>query len=218
MEKDYLLISGIQHFSFCRRQWALIHIENQWKENQLTAEGRVLHDRVHDNHVVTKNKGVITVRGISVRSEQLMIVGECDAVELIPDANGIELNKRPGKWRIYPVEYKRGKTKSDDCDRLQLAAECMCLEEMLSCQIPKGSLFYGEARHREEVDINSELRTRLRDMLKEMHGYYARGYTPRVKPTKACKNCSLSDLCLPELTKKQNVSSYIKRHVLEDEI
>ena len=138
MEKDYLLISGIQHFSFCRRQWALIHIENQWKENQLTAEGKVLHERVHDSHVITKRKDVITLRGIPVRSEELMIVGECDAVELIPDENGFELKGRTGKWHIHPVEYKRGKTKSDDCDRLQLAAECMCLEEMLSCHVLKG--------------------------------------------------------------------------------
>ena len=215
MEKDYLLISGIQHFSFCRRQWALIHIENQWKENQLTAEGKVLHERMHDIHIITKRKDVITLRGIPVRSEELMIVGECDAVELIPDENGFELKGRTGKWHIHPVEYKRGKTKSDDCDRLQLAAECMCLEEMLSCHVLKGSLYYGEARHREDVDINTELRTKLCNMIKEMHGYYDRGYTPRAKPAKACKNCSLSDICLPELTKKQNVHDYIKRHVQE---
>ena len=218
MDSDYLMISGIQHFSFCRRQWALIHIEEEWKENQLTAEGRIIHDRVHDNQLITQRRGVITVRGIPVRSERLKITGQCDAVELIQDKDGIELKGRIGKWSIHPVEYKRGNNKINDCDRLQLAAECVCLEEMLSCEISSGSIYYGQTKRREEVHISSELREQLEEVLEEMHSYYARGYTPKVKPTTSCKSCSLKDICIPDLIKKQDPYSYIKSHVQEEEV
>lgn len=218
MEEDYLLISGIQHFCFCKRQWALIHIENSWNENRLTAEGRLLHDKVHQEDITTKRDGIITVRGLRVRSDRLMLVGTCDAVELIPDEGGITLSKREGKWRIHPVEYKRGRPKTDDSDRLQLAAECICLEEMLSCRIEEGSLFYGETRHRERVAIDDSLHDRLNSMVAEMHSYYRKQYTPKVKTGKYCDNCSLKELCLPRLMKKESVSEYIQRHIHEDSV
>lgn len=214
--EDFLLISGIQHFSFCRRQWALIHIENQWNENGLTAEGRVMHNRVHDAQLVSNRNNVITIRGIPVSSERLKITGQCDAVELIPDAEGIELRNRKGRWRIHPVEYKRGRSKVEDCDRLQLAAQCVCLEEMLCYSIRSASLFYGESRRREEVDISEELRTELLELLTEMRGYYDRKFTPRVRPSKICNSCSLINICLPKLMDKKDVGSYIKRHMRDD--
>lgn len=210
---DYLLISGIQHFSFCRRQWALIHIDNQWEENALTAEGRAMHERVHNNRIITKRNGVITLRAVPISSEKMMISGQCDAIELIPDDNGIEIYGRSGKWRIHPVEYKRGRSKSDNCDRLQLTAECMCLEEMLTCSIYTGSLFYGQTGHREEVTIDMALRSQLQAMLSEMREYYERSYVPKVKPSKKCKNCSLSNACLPKLMRKTAVNSYIESHI-----
>ena len=151
MEEDYLLISGIQHFSFCRRQWALIHIENRWDENQLTAEGRAMHARVHEAGMTTKRGGIITLRGLPVRSNRLMISGVCDAVELIPDDKGIPIRGRKGTWKIHPVEYKHGKTKKHDSDRLQLAAQSVCLEEMLACRIESASLYYGETRRWIEI-------------------------------------------------------------------
>ena len=218
MEQDYLLISGIQHFCFCKRQWGLIHIENSWNENRLTAEGRLLHDRVHQEDTTTKRNGIITLRGLRIRSERLMIAGACDAVELIPDEEGITLSTKEGRWRIHPVEYKRGKSKTDDSDRLQLAAECICLEEMLSCRIEEGSLFYGETRHRECVMIDDSLRKRLESIVAEMMGYYQRKYTPRVKSGQYCNNCSLKDICLPKLMKTKSVSEYIAKHIHEDSI
>ncbi len=216
MEEEYLLISGIQHFVFCRRQWALIHIEDAWEENQLTAEGRLMHDKVHDADLTTVRNGIVILRGLPVRSDRLMITGVCDAVELIPDDNGISFSGRNGRWKVHPVEYKHGTVKTSDCDRLQLAAECVCLEEMLSCEITDASIYYGGTRHRENVTIDDDLRKQLDHMVSEMWGYYRRKYTPKVKPGKACNSCSLVNICIPKLMKERNVSNYIRAHLVEE--
>ena len=219
-EDEFLMLSGIQHFSFCRRQWALIHIEGKWCENRLTAEGRHNHHRVHDESVVDIRNGVITMRGLRVYSRAYGISGECDAVEFQPtDDDGIVLNGRDGVWAPAPIEYKRGSSKVSDCDRLQLVAQIMCLEEMLSCKIDYGYLFYFETRRREKVDATQELRDTLKDMLEEMHAYMNREYTPKVKPSVACRNCSLNTECLPQIMKKkESVATYIKKHIEEDVI
>ncbi len=217
-QDDDLQLSGIQHFSFCRRQWALIHIEDQWQENGLTAEGRVQHDRVHDESISDFRGGVLTLRGMRIRSDRLRVSGVCDAVEFTPDPDGIALRGREGVWRPCPVEYKHGAGKLSDCDRLQLAAQALCLEEMLCCEIPAGALFYWKTRRRERVEIDAGLREKTERMLREMREYYDRHYTPRVKPGKACESCSLSDACLPRLLRKgeaASVAEYVRRHAAE---
>ena len=217
-QDDDLQLSGIQHFSFCRRQWALIHIEDQWQENGLTAEGRVQHDRVHDESISDFRGGVLTLRGMRIRSDRLRVSGVCDAVEFTPDPDGIALRGRKGLWRPCPVEYKHGAGKLSDCDRLQLAAQALCLEEMLCCEIPAGALFYWKTRRRERVEIDAGLREKTERMLREMREYYDRHYTPRVKPGKACESCSLSDACLPRLLRKgeaASVAEYVRRHAAE---
>ena len=217
-QDDDLQLSGIQHFSFCRRQWALIHIEDQWQENGLTAEGRVQHDRVHDESISDFRGGVLTLRGMRIRSDRLRVSGVCDAVEFTPDPDGIALRGREGVWRPCLVEYKHGAGKLSDCDRLQLAAQALCLEEMLCCEIPAGALFYWKTRRRERVEIDAGLREKTERMLREMREYYDRRYTPRVKPGKACESCSLSDACLPRLLRKgeaASVAEYVRRHAAE---
>ena len=217
-QDDDLQLSGIQHFSFCRRQWALIHIEDQWQENGLTAEGRVQHDRVHDESISDFRGGVLTLRGMRIRSDRLRVCGVCDAVEFTPDPDGNALRGREGLWRPCPVEYKHGAGKLSDCDRLQLAAQALCLEEMLCCEIPAGALFYWKTRRRERVEIDAGLREKTERMLREMREYYDRRYTPRVKPGKACESCSLSDVCLPRLLRKgeaASVAGYVRRHAAE---
>lgn len=217
-QDDDLQLSGIQHFSFCRRQWALIHIEDQWQENGLTAEGRMQHDRVHDESISDFRGGVLTLRGMRIRSDRLRVSGVCDAVEFTPDPDGIALRGREGLWRPCPVEYKHGAGKLSDCDRLQLAAQALCLEEMLCCEIPAGALFYWKTRRRERVEIEAGLREKTERMLREMREYYDRRYTPRVKPGKACESCSLSDACLPRLLRKgeaASVAEYVRRHAEE---
>ena len=208
-EEDWLQLSGLQHFAFCRRQWALIHIENQWAENFRTVDGHLMHERVHDQEFRESRGDRLTVRGLAIHSAQLGISGQCDAVEFQRDPDGISLRDREGVWQPYPVEYKRGKPKEDNADELQLCAQAMCLEEMLCCTVPEGALYYGEPRRRTVVQFTPELRQQVQDSLTEMHQLYQRRYTPKVKPSKACSACSLKDLCLPKLMSRKKVADYL---------
>lgn len=215
--EDLLPLSGIQHFVFCRRQWALIHVERQWQENALTAEGRLLHQRTDDPFFSETRKGVITARAMPVASYRLGLMGVCDVVEFTRSPEGARLPGREGLYQPAPVEYKRGKEKRDACDEAQLCAQAMCLEEMLALDIPLGYLFYGETRRRVEVALDAELRTLVASMAQEMHAYFQRGYTPRVKPSKACRSCSLADVCLPGLQENTVAASrYIARQIEAD--
>ena len=208
-EEDYLQISGIQHFAFCRRQWALIHIEGLWAENTRTVAGEALHERAHDDTMDAMRAGVLTVRGMPVQSRVLGVSGSCDIVEFHPDPDGVTLAGREGRWRAYPVEYKRGEPKQNDCDRLQLCVQALCLEEMLLSPVPEGALYYGETRRREAVTLDEALREAARAMLEEMHQDAARRYTPKPKRTKACNSCSLRDACLPALGKTVSAAKWL---------
>lgn len=208
-EDDYLVLSGLQHFAFCRRQWALIHVESQWDENLRTVEGSLMHEKAHDPSFSESRGDSVILRGVSIHSASLGVSGQCDVLEYHRGNKGIPLSGREGLWQPYPVEYKRGAPKENAADRLQLCAQAMCLEEMLCCEIEEGALFYGETRRREIVAFSDELRNTVREYLREMHNYAERGYTPKVKPTKSCNACSLKELCLPKLLKKTSVKAYI---------
>ena len=215
-EEEFLQLSGLQHFTFCRRQWALIHIEQQWTENVFTAKGSLFHEKVHDSYSSEKRKDTIISRGMPVHSRILGISGECDVVEFtrMDTADmGITLPGREGLYVVHPVEYKRGRSKPTDEDRMQLTAQVMCLEEMLCTEIPEAGLFYGETRRREHVEITKELKSQCRKLLQEMHQLYDRGYTPKVKKTKKCEACSLKDICLPKLEKRKTVTAYISEYM-----
>jgi CRISPR-associated exonuclease Cas4 len=211
---ELLPLSGIQHFVFCRRQWALIHVERQWQENVLTAEGKLMHDRADDPYFSEVRKGVIITRSMPVASYRLGLIGVCDIVEFTPSHDGVKLHGREGSYLPAPVEYKHGKMKFDRSDEAQLCAQVLCLEEMLPVHIPMAYLYYGKTRRRVEVEISEELRRFVVEMSAEMHSYYEKGRTPRVKPSKACKSCSLVDICLPELQGKvMAASKYIQMHI-----
>jgi CRISPR-associated exonuclease Cas4 len=211
---DLLPLSGIQHFLFCRRQWALIHIEQQWKDNVLTVEGKLLHKRTDDPFFTETRKGVVTARAVPIASYRLGLVGVCDVVEFTASPEGVRLPGREGLYLPAPVEYKRGREKSDPCDEAQLCAQAMCLEEMLVVAIPTGYLYYGETRRRVEVALTAELRQLVGEMSEEMHAYFQRGYTPRVKTSKACRSCSLADICLPKLQENAvPASQYIRQQI-----
>jgi CRISPR-associated exonuclease Cas4 len=213
-QDDLLPLSGIQHFLFCRRQWALIHVEQQWKENALTAEGRIMHKRADDPFFTETRNGIVTARSVPVASYRLGLSGVCDVVEFISSSDGVRLLNRNGLYLPTPIEYKRGKEKHDHSDETQLCAQAMCLEEMLSTPIPQGYLYYGETRHRVEIEFTPELRTLVQDMSAEMHNYFSRGYTPKVKTHKGCRSCSLADVCLPVLQGKVIAASrYIKQQI-----
>lgn len=216
-EDDYLMISGIQHFKFCRRQWALIHIEQQWEENAHTVTGELMHKKVHDPSLKEKRKDIIIARALPVVSRKLGISGECDLVEFHKSEEGIRLHRHRGLYTVYPVEYKKGKPKLSEEDKLQLAAQTMCLEEMFCTEIPEGAIFYGETRRRETVIMTEDLRDEVIRMFQEMHEYYARQYTPKVRYSKACNACSLKEICLPKLGKTVSVKAYIEQNLKEED-
>ena len=203
-EEDFLQLSGIQHFAFCRRQWALSYIEMQWQENVRTAEGRILHEKAHDPLLKEKRGDLLIVRAMPVHSREMGVSGECDVVEFHKAPEGISLAGREG-------------TKTDDSDILQVAAQAMCLEEMLCCKIPKGYIYYGETKHRVEVVFTDEVREKVKKAFTEMHKYYEQRYTPKVKISKRCNACSLKDICVPVLNKRKSVSTYIDKMLSEKE-
>lgn len=216
-EEDYLMLSGIQHFAFCRRQWALIHIEQQWDDNDRTTAGELMHKKAHDEGSFEKRGDLLIVRGLRIASHELGLSGQCDVVEFHRDEKGIELFGYDGRWKPVPVEYKHGTPKENNADELQLCAQAICLEEMFQTHLPEGYLYYGENRRRSHVELTEILRDEVRKASKEMHDLFRRGYTPNVKPSKRCRACSLENLCVPKLQKAASVRSYIEQNMKMDD-
>lgn len=215
-EDEFLMLSGIQHYAFCRRQWALIHIEQQWQENERTVDGRILHEKTHDETIRETRNDVIITRGMRVFSKMLGTQGNCDVVEFHNNDSGVEVFGRKEKYIPVPIEYKRGEPKEYNADELQLCAQAICLEEMLFCEIPRGYLYYGRTRRRTTVEFTGLLREQVRETFQEMHVMFKRGYTPKVKISKACKACSLTEVCLPKLNKNLSAKKYLEQHVREE--
>ncbi|KMY68408.1 CRISPR-associated protein Cas4 [Desulfocarbo indianensis] len=203
-EADLIPISALQHWVFCPRQCGLIHLEGSWEENPLTAQGRLLHEKAHEAGV--EQRGPVRVeRGLALRSLALGLTGKADVVEFHPEGAG---------WRPYPVEYKRGRPKDHDADRLQLCAQAMCLEEMLNTPVPAGALFYGANRRREEVVFSGGLREAVERAAREVRDMLASGRLPRPSPGPYCRSCSLVELCLPRQTGAgDSASGYLRRQM-----
>jgi len=217
-EDDYLQVSGIQHFAFCRRQWALIHIEEIWSENWRTTEGKLLHEKAHDAYRSESRGEVVITRAVPIHSPTLGLSGECDIVELRrDDKKGVPLRGHDGKYRIYPVEYKRGSPKEGTCDLLQLTAQAMCLEEMLCCTISEGALYYFEVRRRQHIVFTEDMRNAVRQYTAEMHDTFSRRYLPKPHRTKSCNACSLHDECLPKLEKTESAKAYNDHNFSEED-
>lgn len=205
-DEELLMLSGVQHFAFCRRQWALIHIEQRWQENYLTASGQVVHQRAHNEEMRERRGSLLVVRGLFVRSCELGLSGVCDVVEFRQDDKGVPLAGEEGLWMPIPVEYKRGRAKDGECDRLQVCAQAMCLEEMLGCDIDSGFLFYKQTQSREQVRFTADLRDSVRGAVTEMHQLFRRGHVPRVRKGRHCAACSLAEQCLPSLQRRSALS------------
>lgn len=202
-EDDLLMLSALQHLLFCPRQCALIHIEQLWQENRLTAEGCILHERVHTAAKESRRKVRIEF-DMPIRSLELGLIGRADVVEFHLLKNGV--------WQPYPVEYKRGRPKKDDSDRVQLCAQAVCLEEMLSVDVPTGALYYGKKKRRTEVEFDQQLRQTTREAAHELHVLLDSGQTPPPRYSRRCENCSFVGLCLPKtMGKKNRVAGYMKR-------
>lgn len=210
-EDQFLPLSGLQHIAFCERQWALIHIEQQWEEDGRTAEGRIMHEKVHDPEYKSYKPGVVVVRGMKLQSSSLGIYGVADIVEFIKseDGSGIVLPGKKGLYLPRPVEYKRGKSKKGDYDRIQLCAQAICLEEMLQCYIEQADLYYGETRSRETVILGEQLRDEVKRLSEHMHSLYSEGITPKPdKKLSLCKKCSMFNICIPNMRTKTSVKNY----------
>ena len=202
-EDEMLQLSGIQHYVFCPRQWALIHIEQQWADNSLTVEGALLHENV-DNPFVRETNGsrTITLRGVRLASPVLGFSGIADAIEIYPHENAPTAKQALLKSKLYdalPIEYKRGKPKITDCDIIQVTTQAMILEEMLGITIRKGAVFYWETRHREYFDITDELKEQTKKTAFDMHVAFNNSLIPKAVKKSYCKNCSLFDNCMPSL-------------------
>ncbi len=215
-DDDLIMISGIQHYAFCPRQWALIHVERQWAENVKTTEGHFLHERVDDPNEREKRKDTITIRAVSLVSYELGLYGIADVVEYhrTSEVKGIILENQTGRWIPFPVEYKLGEPKPDNRDEVQLCAQAMCLEEMHRITISDGALFYGKTRRRVNVSFTPMLKDAVKEFAATMHLLVEKGETPRPVYMPHCKSCSLVNICMPkELDSRKSVRSYLKSNL-----
>ena len=196
-ESDYIMLSALQHYPFCPRQCALIHIEQLWAENRYTAEGKVLHERA-DSGKSQQRGGVRIVRSLPISSQKHGLSGQADVVEFHADGN------------VCPVEYKRGRPKQDRCDEVQLCGQALCLEEMLAVSIDSGALFYGQRRRRKDVLFDSGLRKLTLEILAATRQMIAAGRTPAAVYSKKCGSCSMLHLCLPKIcSAEHSVQRYL---------
>lgn len=211
-DDDCVAISGLQHLAFCPRQWGLIHLDQEWEENRLTAEGKTLHERV-DSGYKEFRQGLKQFSGLHVRSLQLGLYGKLDVLEAFRSEVApieIPLLGLSGNWMLRPVEFKRGQPKKHDADEVQLCAQALCLEEMAGVKIASGSIFYGEIRRRVEVEISLRLRERTRELAAQAHSLLASGILPGVDFQAHCKSCSLVSRCMPRSGQNQRLMSYSK--------
>lgn len=218
-DDDMLMLSGIQRYRFCPRQWALIHIEQQWDDNRLTAEGELMHKHVDNPFYRQKCGEFISLRSVNVASHELGLYGITDVVELHPtnvEDNSIAHPRYPGRWMPYPVEFKHGRPKRNEVDEVQLAAQAMCLEEQYGIRIFSGAIFYGETRRRTEVCFTDNLRNIVIDCAKQMHEIFSSGRLPAIQRGKHCQKCSLCNLCMPEFADCTKVSHYLNKNLYEE--
>jgi len=201
-EDALVAISALQHWLYCPRQCALIHLEQAWSENRFTAEGKVLHKRAHDGPD-ERRAGVRITRGMPVRSLAIGLSGQCDVVEFHDDG------------RILPVEYKRGKPKFHRADEVQLCAQAMCLEEMLGTAIPSGCLYYGEKHRRTEVAFDAELRDLVSTTTAAVHACFSGRITPLAEyDSHRCDACSLIEMCQPTAMRfKKGVAAWFSSNL-----
>ena len=203
-EDDFIPLSALQHYLYCPRQCALIHLDRVWQENVFTAEGRILHERAHGGE--TESRGdVKTVASLMLSSRKHGITGVADIVEFHRTEQG---------WQPYPVEYKRGRPKSSDADRVQLCAQAFCLEDMIGVGVNEGALYYGQTHRRQTVKFDEALRLITEQTIAAVHALFARTQLPKPVAGKRCKACSLIDECLPQSGKDE--SSHYLRTLLEE--
>jgi CRISPR-associated exonuclease Cas4 len=213
-ESDLLPLSGLAHMAFCERRWALIHLEQQWADNSFTVEGNQLHEKAHSQQVESR-PGVLIRRTVPLRSLRLGLTGQADILEFEPSTapEAVALPGHRGRWQAFPIEYKRSRDKAGSIAyRIQLCAQAMCLEEMLSTRIPSGAIYDAAKRRRQPVEFSHPVRKEVERLADAMHTLLRRGQTPPGILKPACKGCSMAETCLPgKLDAASSVSSYLRR-------
>jgi CRISPR-associated exonuclease Cas4 len=211
-DEDLVPLSALQHLAFCERQCALIHVERVWEENRLTAEGKTMHERVDEGYREFR-RGVRQFSGVRVRCLRLGIHGRLDVVEAVKTAdepNNAAVLGLSGCWELHPVEFKRGKPKQDDCDRVQLCAQALCLEEMTGSVLSLGSLFYGQIRRRDEVVFSPQLRETTVQLADRLLEIVRGGILPPARWGRRCRSCSLLETCQPRAGRGASADEYRK--------
>jgi CRISPR-associated exonuclease Cas4 len=218
-EAELLPLSGLAHMAFCERRWSLVHLEQQWQENRFTVEGTHLHEKAHSAEVESR-PGVLIRRTLPLRSLRLGLSGQADVVEFLPstETSAIALNDRPGRWQLFPIEYKRSRDKAGSIAfRLQLCAQAICLEEMLGAAIPAGAVYDASKRRRMPVAFLEPVRREVERLAARMHQLHQLGLTPHARLIPACRNCSLKEQCLPAVMDTAPAVAAYMRRMLRDE-
>lgn len=216
-DEDFIMISGIQHFAYCKRQWALIHVEHQWEQNLYTVKGDIVHEKVDDPFLMESRRNLIISRSVPVQSETLGCYGVADLVEYHKSEVGIALSGKDGFYSLYPIEYKAGKPKKDNIDKVQLCLQALCLEEMHNIDIPEGAIYYAKIKRREIVPLTKELRNQAKELVEEMRDLLNEELTPLPIYTKNCDHCSLYNICLPKSRSKfESVGEYMSFQLMEE--
>lgn len=200
-EDDFFQISALQHYVYCPRQCALIHVEDIWQENLFTARGDILHEKV-DTDTYESRGATKTVRGLKIHSFRLGISGQCDVVEFRRASDGAD--------EPMPVEFKSGEPKVDISDKFQLCAQALCLEEMLSSSIKRGSFFYAKIRRRVQVEIDEQLRKQTEEVIANVRELIANKRTPAAEYSAKCRNCSLEAVCMPKAMNNRKLKRYME--------
>ena len=204
MDSSAIPLSALQHWLFCPRQCALIHVECLWEENRFTAEGRLLHEKA-DKPGRSRRDGIETLRALPISSRSLGLTGKADIVEL-----------HDGK--PCPVEYKRGRPKAHRADEVQLCAQAICLEEMFETPVEEGALFYGKTRRRKTITFDNELRRLTRKTARQAGEAIRAGRVPApVHDRKHCDSCSLAGVCKPrQLANPPSIAKWLQQQVDHD--
>lgn len=210
-EEDYLMLSGIQHYCYCPRQWGLIHVAQIWSDDARTSSGNIMHRNADNPFSDEIRHGVVISRAMPVSSSKMGLSGRCDVVEFVPSEDGFQVCGHEGKFTIVPVEYKIGHRKSGDLDCAQLCAQAMALEETMNVTIDFGYIYYGSERRRQKVEFGVELRDKVLRVVGEMHKLYREGKVPSANYVVArCRGCSLLDECMPQRVSWKSVDEYIQ--------
>lgn len=199
-EDKFIQLSALQHYVFCPRQCALIHVDDVWRDNVFTVRGNILHEKVDTDTFETRG-ALKTVRALKIHSIRLGLSGKCDVVEFRSSTGGMQ--------EVLPVEFKAGQPKHDISDEVQLCAQALCLEEMLNTQVKRGAFFYGRIRRRVQIELTDQLREQTEEIITAVHDIVSRKHIPVAKYLPKCRKCSLEDICQPKAMNERKLKAYV---------